>query len=182
MPSSAWAGWINVEILVEVEAATGVPYRRPILRAAQLWYEVYSSCGGEGLRCNVLHRRRPLNFQYLVGAEPLVFLTSLWLGLYNMHVHKQRPWRWCTAVQQSETGLHNILYVQLYVLYSDAEIVTWKGKYRQRNILNNIKFHIAQYKQYKQYSVKFLNSVRIKFFLFSILHRCETCPLSVLFV
>ncbi len=78
MPSSAWAGWINVESLVEVEAAKGVPYRRPILRAAQLWYEVYCSCGGEGLRCNVLHRRRSLNFQYPVRAEPLVFLTSLW--------------------------------------------------------------------------------------------------------
>ncbi len=72
-------GWlISVESLVEVEAAKGVPYRRPILRAAQLWYEVYCSCRGEGFRCNVLHRRRPLNFQYPVRAEPLVFLTSLW--------------------------------------------------------------------------------------------------------
>ncbi len=27
MPSSAWAGWIYFESLVEVEAANGVPYR-----------------------------------------------------------------------------------------------------------------------------------------------------------
>jgi hypothetical protein len=36
MPSSAWASWIYFEIPVEVEAAKGVPYRRPILKAAQL--------------------------------------------------------------------------------------------------------------------------------------------------
>ncbi len=29
MPSSAWAGWIYFESPVEVEAAKGVPYRRP---------------------------------------------------------------------------------------------------------------------------------------------------------
>ncbi len=45
MPSSAWAGWIYFESEVEVEAANGVKYRRPMLRATQLWYEVYSSCG-----------------------------------------------------------------------------------------------------------------------------------------
>ncbi len=36
MPSSAWAGWIYFESEMEVEAAKGVPYRRPILGAAQL--------------------------------------------------------------------------------------------------------------------------------------------------
>ncbi len=49
---------------MEVEAAKGVPYRWLIIRAVQLSSEVYSSCGGEGLRCNVLYRRRSLNFQY----------------------------------------------------------------------------------------------------------------------
>jgi hypothetical protein len=44
---------------------------------------VYSSCGGGGLRCNVLYRWRPLNFQYPVNAEPLVFLSSLWPRLCN---------------------------------------------------------------------------------------------------
>ncbi len=65
MPSSAWGGWIYFESPVEVEAAKVVLYRQPLLRAAQMWYEFYSSCGGEGLRCNVLYRRHPLNFQYL---------------------------------------------------------------------------------------------------------------------
>jgi hypothetical protein len=49
----------------------------PIIRAVQLWYEVYSSCGRGGLRSDVLYRRHPLNFQYPVRAKPLVFLTSL---------------------------------------------------------------------------------------------------------
>ncbi len=44
MLSSAWASWIYFESEVEVEAAKGVPYRWPLLRADQLWYEVYSSC------------------------------------------------------------------------------------------------------------------------------------------
>jgi hypothetical protein len=34
MPSSAWAGWIYFESTVEVEAAKGVRYRLPMLRAA----------------------------------------------------------------------------------------------------------------------------------------------------
>jgi hypothetical protein len=38
---------------------------------------VYSSCGGGGLRRDVLYRRHPLNFQYPVRAKLLVFLTSL---------------------------------------------------------------------------------------------------------
>jgi hypothetical protein len=46
----------------------------------QLWYEMYSSCGGGGLRCNVLYRRHPLKFQYPVCAEPLVFLTFVWIN------------------------------------------------------------------------------------------------------
>ncbi len=66
---------------MEVEAAKVVPYRRPILRAVQLRYEVYSSCGRGGLRSDVLYRRHPLNFHYRVRAEPLVFLTSLWVNL-----------------------------------------------------------------------------------------------------
>jgi hypothetical protein len=79
MPSSAWAGWICFESVVEVEAAKGVPYRLPMLRAVQLSSEVYSSCGGEGLRCNVLCRRRSLSFQYSERVKPLEILTSLWL-------------------------------------------------------------------------------------------------------
>ncbi len=81
MPSSAWAGWIYFESPVKVEAANGVPYRRLIIRAVQLWYEVYSSCGGEGIWCIVLYRRHSLNFQYPVRAEPLVILTSLWFSI-----------------------------------------------------------------------------------------------------
>ncbi len=34
MLSSAWAGWIYFESEVEVEAAKGEPYCRPMLRAA----------------------------------------------------------------------------------------------------------------------------------------------------
>jgi hypothetical protein len=34
MPSSAWAAWIYFENEVEVEAAKGVLYRLPMLRAA----------------------------------------------------------------------------------------------------------------------------------------------------
>ncbi len=71
MPSSAWAGWICFESEVEVEAAKSVPYRRPMFRAAQLSSEVYSICGEEGLRCNVLYRRRSPNFQYSACAKPL---------------------------------------------------------------------------------------------------------------
>jgi hypothetical protein len=44
-----------IESPVEVEAAKGVPYRQPMLRDVQLSSEVYSSYGGEGLRCNVLY-------------------------------------------------------------------------------------------------------------------------------
>jgi hypothetical protein len=78
MPSSAWAGWICFESEVEVEAAKGVLYRRLMLTAIQLSSEVYTSCGGEGLRCNVLHRRRSLNFQNPDRVKPLETLTSLW--------------------------------------------------------------------------------------------------------
>jgi hypothetical protein len=67
-----------IESPVEVEAAKGVPYRRPMLRDVQLSSEVYSSYGGEGLRCNVLYRLRSLNFQYSDRVKPLEILTSLW--------------------------------------------------------------------------------------------------------
>jgi hypothetical protein len=77
MLSPAWAGWKCFESEVEVEAAKGVPYRRSMLRAVQLSSEVYSSCGGEGLRCNVLYRQRSLNFQDLRRVKPLEILTSL---------------------------------------------------------------------------------------------------------
>jgi hypothetical protein len=60
-----------------MEAAKGVQYRRLLLKAVQLSSEVYSSCGGEGLRCNVLYRRRLLNFQYPDRIKPLEILTSL---------------------------------------------------------------------------------------------------------
>ncbi len=62
---------------MEVKAAKSVPYRRSMLRAAQLLSEVYSSCGEEGLRCDVLYRRRLLDFQYLHRVKPLEILTSL---------------------------------------------------------------------------------------------------------
>jgi hypothetical protein len=83
MPSSAWAGWICFESEVEVEAAKYEPYRRSKLWAAQLSSEVYSSCGEEGLRCNVLYRRHSLNFQYPHRVKPLGILTSLRLELSN---------------------------------------------------------------------------------------------------
>ncbi len=60
-----------------MEAAKSVPYRRLMLRAVQLSSEVYSSCGGERLQCNVLCQLRPLNFQYLYHLKPLEILTSL---------------------------------------------------------------------------------------------------------
>ncbi len=71
-------------------------YRWPMLRAAQLWYEVYSSCGGGGLWSDVLYRRHPLNFQYPVHAEPLVFLTSLWCPL-TVSLCLGWPWSCRTA-------------------------------------------------------------------------------------
>jgi hypothetical protein len=76
MPPSAWAGWICFESEVEVEAAKDEPYCRSNLRAAQLSSEVYASCGGEGLRCNVPYRWRSLNFQYPHRVKPLGILTS----------------------------------------------------------------------------------------------------------
>jgi hypothetical protein len=42
LPLSAWAGWKGFDREAEVEAAKGVPYRRPKLRAAQLSSEVYA--------------------------------------------------------------------------------------------------------------------------------------------
>jgi hypothetical protein len=60
-----------------VEAAKIVPYRRLMLRAVQLSSEVYFSCGGEGLHCNVLYQLRPLSFQYPYRVKPLEILTSL---------------------------------------------------------------------------------------------------------
>jgi hypothetical protein len=77
MPSSAWAGWMCFESEVEVEAAKGVPYYQLMLRAVHLSSEVYSICGGEGLRYNVLYRPRSLNFQYPDRVKPLEILTSL---------------------------------------------------------------------------------------------------------
>jgi hypothetical protein len=83
MPSYAWAGWICFESEVEVEAAKSVPYCRLVLRAVQLSSEVYTSCRGEGLRCNVLYPRRSLNFQYSDRVKPLEILTSLWCAQYH---------------------------------------------------------------------------------------------------
>jgi hypothetical protein len=78
MPSNARAGWICFESEVAVEAAKSVPYCRLMLRAVQLSSEVYTSCGEEGLRCNVLYPRRSLNLQYSDRVKPLEILTSLW--------------------------------------------------------------------------------------------------------
>jgi hypothetical protein len=86
MPSSAWAGWICYESEVEVEAAKGVQYRRPMLRAVQLSSEVYSSCGGEGLRCNILYQWHSLDFQYPLCIKPLEILFSV----CYVHVQLQR--------------------------------------------------------------------------------------------
>ncbi len=44
---------------------------------------MYSSCGGGGLRCNVLYRRHSLNFQYPHCVKPLEVLTSLCVGPRN---------------------------------------------------------------------------------------------------
>jgi hypothetical protein len=60
-----------------VETAKSVPYRRLMLTAVQLSSEVYSSFEGEGLRCNVLYQRRPLNLQYPHRVKPQEILTSL---------------------------------------------------------------------------------------------------------
>jgi hypothetical protein len=56
LPSSAWAGWRCFNSEMEVEAAKGELYRWPILTAVKLSSEVYASCGGGGLRRNVLYR------------------------------------------------------------------------------------------------------------------------------
>ncbi len=77
--SSAWTGWMCFDSEVEVEAAKCEPYRRFMLRAVQLSYEVYSSCGGEGLRCNV-YSVDCIHFQYPDRVKPLEILTSLWSG------------------------------------------------------------------------------------------------------
>jgi hypothetical protein len=45
----------------------------------------------------VLHRRRPLNFQYPVRAEPLVFLTSLWSAHQSLSLSSVS----CPSVHQS---------------------------------------------------------------------------------
>jgi hypothetical protein len=43
LPSSDWASWSCFEMEMEVEAAQGVPYRRPTLIAVKLFTEVYTS-------------------------------------------------------------------------------------------------------------------------------------------
>ncbi len=53
---------------MHVEAAMGVLHRRPMSRAVQLSYDVYFSCGEGGLRCDVLYRKCPLDFQYPVHS------------------------------------------------------------------------------------------------------------------
>ncbi len=74
-------GWLNVfDSEMEVEAAKGLPYRRPMLRVVRL----YASCGRGGLQCIVLYRRRSLNFQNPVSVKPLVALPSLWV--YHLHL------------------------------------------------------------------------------------------------
>jgi hypothetical protein len=54
MLSSPWAGCICFES-EEVEAAMGVPYRRPIPGAVKLLSKVNTSCWGEGLPCHVVY-------------------------------------------------------------------------------------------------------------------------------
>jgi hypothetical protein len=52
-----------------------------MLIAVQLSSEVYSSFGGEKLRCKVLYRRRSLDFQYPHRVKSLEILTSLCIRL-----------------------------------------------------------------------------------------------------
>ncbi len=125
MPSSAWAGWICFESEVEVEAAKDEPYRRSKIRAVQLSSEVYSSCGGEGLRCNVLYRRRSLNFQYSYCVKPLEILTSLWCT-YTRHqqivkilIFNNFEWRMIT-----KNYFRKAFFIMLAILPSNCFLVS----------------------------------------------------------
>jgi hypothetical protein len=60
---------------VEVEAAKGVPDRQHMLRAAQLFFEVYTSCGLGVLGCYVLYPWRSTNFQKEDRANSIVYLS-----------------------------------------------------------------------------------------------------------
>jgi hypothetical protein len=62
--------WRQNAYQVEVEAAQGVLYCRPLLGAVQLLSEVYASCWGGGLRCNFLQWRHSINFQYPICVKP----------------------------------------------------------------------------------------------------------------
>ncbi len=84
---------------MEVEAAKSVQYRRLMLRAVQLSSEVYSSCGGEGLRCSVLYQLRPLNFQYPYRVKPLEIL--MYFSLRIIFQVGRQGLHYCTCLQDA---------------------------------------------------------------------------------
>jgi hypothetical protein len=96
---------------------------------------VYSSCGGEGLRCNVLYRRRPMNFQYPHRVKPLGILTSLctrhkdsvsagragWRGvLYSVRVCKSVRWEKVNCL----VCLYNFSWTRLYSINACWQTLT----------------------------------------------------------
>jgi hypothetical protein len=89
-----------------------------MLRAAQLWHEVYSSCGGGGLRCNVLYRWHSLNFQYPHRVKPLEILTSLWVKVANYSTETLHTVH-CT-LHSVHSGFCSFL-LTFYLLYWDLK-------------------------------------------------------------
>ncbi len=89
-----------------------------MLRAAQLWHEVYSSCGGGGLRCNVLYRWHSLNFQYPYRVKLLEILTSLWVKVANYSTETLHTVH-CT-LHSVHSGFCSFL-LTFYLLYWDLK-------------------------------------------------------------
>ncbi len=84
-----WA-WLMADCKsMKVEAARRVPYRRPMLGAAKLLFNVYTSCWGGRLRCNVPHRRRSTNFQYPVPMHQTSSLPYFSLGTTSVPYNYQ---------------------------------------------------------------------------------------------
>ncbi len=69
LPTSARARRGLIESPVEMEAAKDEPYHHPKFRAVQLFSQVYASCPGGRLQCDVLKRWRSTNFQKADASE-----------------------------------------------------------------------------------------------------------------
>ncbi len=95
---------------------------------AVLWGVLQLWRTGFMMYSNVLHRRRPLNFQYPVCAEPLVCLSSLWCTWVNVicwaHVSPEIKACLCTYC----TTKWQLMYIKGF----SVKYMSYRGQPRDR--------------------------------------------------